>query len=157
MYIQKNDTYATAYVEILEIIKNMDQQFKEKIPTQLISFFEENKDKNYNFKFDNVIKLEETNIIFSQKTIDLLAMLQLKYLASEKEKAELTKSLEENDIMFQAELREKYNPDNIFKNRNITQYSQREDQTEKTAIVEYKEKTFLQQLFDKIKHLFKRK
>ena len=45
-----------------------------------------------------------------------------------------------------------YNPTKTFKNRNITQYSQ---QGQQTAIVEYKEKNFLQKLFDKIKHTFK--
>ena len=27
MYVQKNDTYAKAYVEILEIIKHMEQKY----------------------------------------------------------------------------------------------------------------------------------
>ena len=50
MYVQKNDTYAKAYVEILEIIKHMEQKYRDKIPIKLLKFFEENKDSSYEYK-----------------------------------------------------------------------------------------------------------
>ena len=53
--------------------------------------------------------------------------------------------------------REKYNPDNIFKTRRIIQKNIEDNISTETAIVEYKEKNFIQKLFDKIKHLFRRK
>ena len=115
MYVQKNDTYAKAYVEILEIIKHMEQKYRDKIPIKLLKFFEENKDSSYEYNL-NEIK-EKQNEIFSQKTIELLAMLELKYLATETEKELLKEALEENDKIYQAELREKYNPDTLFKNK----------------------------------------
>ena len=52
--------------------------------------------------------------------------------------------------------REKYNTDNIFKNKkNYSENIENNISTE-TAIVEYKEKNFIQKLFDKIKHLLGR-
>ena len=142
MYVQKNDTYAKAYVEILEIIKHMEQKYRDKIPIKLLKFFEENKDSSYEYNL-NEIK-EKQNEIFSQKTIELLAMLELKYLANETEKELLKEALEENDKIYQAELREKYNPDTLFKNKVETLENS-------IAMVEHKKS-----IFTKIKNWFKR-
>lgn len=142
MYVQKNDTYAKAYVEILEIIKHMEQKYRDKIPIKLLKFFEENKDSSYEYDL-NEIK-EKQNEIFSQKTIELLAMLELKYLANETEKELLKEALEENDKIYQAELREKYNPDTLFKNKVETLENS-------VAMVEHKKS-----IFTKIKNWFKR-
>lgn len=142
MYVQKNDTYAKAYVEILEIIKHMEQKYRDKIPIKLLKFFEENKDSSYEYNL-NEIK-EKQNEIFSQKTIELLAMLELKYLATETEKELLKEALEENDKIYQAELREKYNPDTLFKNKVETLENS-------IAMVEHKKS-----IFTKIKNWFKR-
>lgn len=142
MYVQKNDTYAKAYVEILEIIKHMEQKYRDKIPIKLLKFFEENKDSSYEYDL-NEIK-EKQNEIFSQKTIELLAMLELKYLANETEKELLKEALEENDKIYQAELREKYNPDTLFKNKVETLENS-------VAMLEHKKS-----IFTKIKNWFKR-
>lgn len=136
------NTYAQAYAEILEIIGNMEQHYKDKIPAKLIEFFEENKDSNYQYNIDE--SNENQNMAFSQKTIDLLAMLELKYLATETEKELLKDALDKNDIKYQTELRDKYNPDKLFKNK--------ETRVENSvSMVEYKES-----IFTKIKNWFKR-
>lgn len=139
------DTYAQAYVEILEIIRNMEQHYKEKIPAKLIEFFEENKDSNYQYNIDE--SNENQNMSFSQKTIDLLAMLELKYLATETEKELLKDALDKNDIKYQTELRNKYNPDNLFKSKE----AKIETAENSVSMVEYKES-----IFTRIKNWFKR-
>ena len=139
------DTYAQAYVEILDIISNMEQHYKDKIPAKLIKFFEENKDSNYKFNIDG--SNEGKNMAFSQKTIDLLAMIELKYLATETEKEILKDALDKNDIKYQTELRNKYNPDNLFKSKQ----TKVETVENSVAMVEYKES-----VFTKIKNWFKR-
>lgn len=149
------DTYAQAYAEILEIINNMEQHYKDKIPVKLIKFFEENKDSNYKYNIDKIN--ENQNMAFSQKTIDLLAMLQLKYLATEEEKELLKVTLDKNDIKYQTEMREKYNPDNLFKNKNSNISKDNfENENGNTALVELKEKNLLQRIFDKIKRIFRK-
>lgn len=144
------DTYAQAYAEILEIIKNMEQHYKDKIPVKLIEFFEENKDSNYQYNIDKIN--ENQNMAFSQKTIDLLAMLQLKYLATEEEKELLKDALDKNDIKYQTEMREKYNTDNLFRNKN-NQINQ--DTTNPVAMMEYKE-TIFTRIINRIKRLFRK-
>ncbi len=149
------DTYAQAYVEILEIINNMEQHYKDKIPVKLIEFFEENKDSNYQYNVDKIN--ENQNMAFSQKTIDLLAMLQLKYLANEEEKELLKDTLDKNDIKYQTEMRRKYNPDNLFKNKNLDiSKNNFENENDNTALVEIKEKGLLQRIFDTIKNFFRK-
>lgn len=145
-----------AYAEVDNFIDLLDEEDKNKIPNKLREFFKNEKDINYNKKIDVNISIKEQHLL--EETLALIAFLNLKYICDdENEKANLTKLYQENEDKYQELLREKYNPDNLFKNKNINQYSQEEHQTEQTAIVEYKERNFLQKLSDKIKHLFKRK
>ena len=46
------NNYEKAYTEILEILKYIPKEEYERIPKEKILFFEENCDKNYEFKFD---------------------------------------------------------------------------------------------------------
>ena len=52
---------------------------------------------------------------------------------------------------------EKYNPDNIFRSRKNVSNTLENNISEGSSIIEYKEKNFIQKIFEKIKHLFKRK
>lgn len=117
MELQKTDFYAKAYVEILEIINNMGEEYKKKIPPKLIKFFEQNKDPNYSYKSE-----KDKIKTFSKETIGLLAMLESKYWANNNEKKILNNALMENEKKYQEKLRQKYNPDEIFKNRKTNQY-----------------------------------
>ena len=148
MESQMTDSYAKAYVQILEIIKHMGDEYINKIPKKLMDFFEENKDKNYTFKLAE--QKENTEQIFSKETLGLLAMIESKYWATPEEKEILDKALAENEKKYQAEMREKYNPDNVFKNKETK--VEKLSETEKTTkITEYKES-----IFTKIKNWFKR-
>ena len=59
MKIQVKKESERAYVEVLETIKHMDSDLVKKIPQKLIQFFEEHKDENYQFKFDENIDIEK--------------------------------------------------------------------------------------------------
>ena len=74
---------------------------------------------------------------------------------NEEEKEELIRAYSNNDKKRNEELREKYNPDNIFKNKNKER--EVEQITEEiTAIAEYKKENFIKKLLNKIKRLFTR-
>ena len=107
---------ARAYTEILEIIKNLDNESANKIPKKLINFFEENKDKNYKFQLDDSKPLEEQEL--SEETGGLLAVLALNYFSSEEEKEKIKEKLIENENKYQEQLNERYNPNNLFKSKN---------------------------------------
>ena len=62
-------------------------------------------------------------------------MLNLQYWCKDENEKERLKSIyAENERKYQNELREKYNPDNLFKNKQRVV----EEKFEKTAMVEYK-------------------
>ena len=75
-------------------------------------------------------------------------MLESKYWAKDNEKELLDNALQENENKYQKELREKYNPDNLLKNKSSHTTQTVENSV---AMVEYKES-----IFAKIKNWFKR-
>lgn len=105
-----------SYVEVLEILKYIDKKYIDKIPQNLINFFEENKDTNYKFTYDH--KLELTKQKLNDNTLALLAMLNLNYWCeNEIHKEELLRKYKENEIIYQEELRKKYDPNDIFRKK----------------------------------------
>ncbi len=141
-----------SYVEILEILKYMDKIHVDKIPKKLIEFFEENKSNNYNFKYDSAVELDKQNL--NDNTLALLAMLNLNYWCeSEEHKKELIDRYNDNEQKYQEELREKYNPDNIFKKNNQEKSIEKNIVKEEVAMVEYKESIF-KKIINKIKSIF---
>lgn len=138
--------YREAISEVLDILKNSDDSICKKIPNKLIEFWEKNKSTTYIPKLDHTKPLNEMNI--KEKTKDIITMIYINYLCNENER-EITKNIiKENEKKYQMMLREKYNPDNIFKNRN-------KEKTETLAVVEYKESVF-KRIINLIRNFFKK-
>lgn len=115
MAVQIKPDQAYAYAELLEILSFTDESLVNKIPKKLINIFHKYALPTYKKHLDRNIPLEEQNV--SKKTAALIALLSLNYWCeSKEEKAELKTILAENDRLKEQELREKYNPDNIFNN-----------------------------------------
>lgn len=145
MELQKTDSYARAYVEILEIINHMGENYKKMIPSKLLKFFEENKDSNYIYDLGK--SKDDNRQIFSNETIGLLSMLESKYWAKDNEKKLLNDALIENEKRYQEELREKYNSDNLF----LKKEEKVDTVGNSVVMVKYKES-----ILTKIKNWFKR-
>lgn len=147
------EEYLKAFSEVEQIIKLMPESLQKKIPDRFKNIISTEKLQAYisNIKepFEKCNIMEETKIV--------LAVIYRDFLCGEEEKKEIKLKDSQKLMEYEEELREKYNTDNIFLNRNTIQYSSEEVKTDQTAIIEYKEKNFLQKLFDKIKHIFKRK
>ena len=152
MKIQVKKESARAYVEVLETIKHMDSKLVKKIPQKLIQFFEDHKDVNYQFKFDENIELENQKISIEAGSI--LAMLMLNYIANEQEKNEINNILAENEKKYEEELREKYNPYNLFKKKENEQEEKVEEQH---SLMVVENKPWYKKIFEKIKNIFKKK
>lgn len=149
METKVNEKSAKAYVEILEIIKYMEPECVNKIPKGLIEFFERQKDKNYEYHFDEEKDFSEQKI--SEETGGLLAMLALNYIANEENKEKIKEILIKNEEEYQKELREKYNPDNLFKDK------QNIEENEPKQIILVEEKPWYKKILNKIKRFFVRK
>lgn len=139
-----------AYAEVDAILELLEDEYVNRIPAQVREFFKKEKNKEYILNIRSDIGLDGQKI--KAETISLLTLLQINYLCdSEEERKEILKELQENDRQKEEELREKYNPDNIFKNRN-----NKLEKEENVAMVEYKEPSFIRRILDRIKILFKR-
>ena len=139
-----------AYAEVDAILELLEDEYVNRIPAQVREFFKKEKNKEYILNIRSDIGLDGQKI--KAETISLLTLLQINYLCdSEEERKEILKELQENDRLKEEESREKYNPDDIFKNRN-----NKLEKEENVAMVEYKEPSFIRRILDRIKILFKR-
>ena len=129
-----NQRYAEASVEVLDILEHMDANDLVKVSNKFIEFLKKNASRDYICNLDYSKKLNEMNL--KEETRGLLALMYESYWCSEEEKQDLQKRFYENEQKYQEELRKKYNPDDIFKEK---QKSINELQENQTQLIEYKE------------------
>ncbi len=141
--------------ELSTIIKYMPKEYQNKIPTNVVGFFEENKSNNYSVNINPNNIFDKSNI--KKETLAIIAMLNIKYWCpNENLKKQLIKKYNENEKQYQKEIREVYNSDNLFKNRNKNSDISEVNEVENTVtMVEYKE-SFISRIINKIKQLFKK-
>ena len=111
------EEYGEACVEVLGILYELVDEDYNKIPSEIIKFLEDSKSKFYKPDIDFSSPIEEINL--KQKSREILTSIYLHYLCPESNKEELLKKIELNSEKKQAELRKKYNTNDIFKNKNI--------------------------------------
>ncbi len=147
------DNSSLAYSEVYAILNMIEDEYKERVPKNVMDFFEEERDKEYNPIIDVNIPLEKQNL--KRKTLVLLAILNLNYWCdSEEEKQEILDSFAKNEELKrikEKELTENYNINNLFK-----KIENNENKTE-VSLIEYKKQNFIQKIILKIKSLFRRK
>jgi len=139
-----------AYVEVLEVLNNMDSKYIEKIPKKLIQFFINNSSKEYRFHLKDNIPLEEQNL--KEITINVLAMLNLNYWCeSEEHKKELLKKYYDNEMRYQGKIMEKYSTDQLFKRENNSTST-----VQNNVPMVYEENKWYHKLLKFIKRIFNR-
>ena len=129
--------------EVITILGFFNIDIIEKIPSKILNKLNElAADSELNYYIDKEKDLIDQDI--SEKSKDLIALLYYSYIATEKEKHELSKIWNDNEKKYQKELNKKYNPDNIFRNVlerepvNIENLKNDDD----TALIVYKESFF---------------
>lgn len=144
------ENYACAYREVIEVLKYTKREDVNKIPKSRILLWRTNMNKDYDFKIDTTKTLEEQNLSKEAKAI--IANIFKKYWATDYQK-ERIEAKEKYDIeQMEKEKYQKYNPDDIFKNRK--QNIQQEEVASKTvSMVEYREPLF-KRILNKIKDIF---
>lgn len=145
--------YSEAAVEVLDILEHTKKEDVNKIPKKFIEFLENNKSKTYISNLDHTKTIKEMNL--KPKTQALLGLIYLKYWANEEEKIEFRKKAQANEFNYQKELNEKYNPNNLFKNKNAVNIEKNET-IQQTSLVEIKKETIMQKIISKIKEIFRR-
>ena len=106
-----------AYAEVDNLIECLDLYDKNKIPESIRKYFKKEKSKNYNKIIDANQPIKNQNL--KDETLAIIAMLNLKYWCDdEEEKKRLMTIYSENEKKYQNELKEKYDIEKIFEERN---------------------------------------
>lgn len=142
--------YSEAAVEVLDILKYTRESDVEKIPKKFIKFLEENSSKTYEPNLDHSKPIKEMGL--KQKTQDILGVIYLKYWADEQGKEKFRAKIKEKESKYQEELKEKYNTDNLFKQRVNEEIKPAEEM--QLQIVQ--KETFIQKMINTIKRIFRR-
>ncbi len=135
-------------VEVEYILKKLDNEYINKIPQEIWNYIEENKDKEYVFKYDESKTLVEQNL--SIDTIAILTYINMEYLLDEQQKKEMQEILKNDERIAEEEKKKKYSVDEIFKNKEKSPESKVE---ETKKLIEYKEST-IKQIWNKILDFF---
>ena len=148
--------YKEAFTEVNEIIKMMPIELVNKIPSKFREMIVEEKDKNYIPDIKEPIE----KCKLKNETIIILGLIYRDFLCSPDERKKLqekdARELQEVEKAIEEEIREKYNPDDIFKNRNKI-VLQEEQPSEETRMTIVQEEKWYQKIFNLIKGLFRRK
>ena len=135
--------YAKAYTEVLELLKHIPKEEYNRIPETEIQFYENNCDKNYKFIYDETIELKEQKI--SKEANAVIIAMYMNYFANEKQKEIIDEVLKQNSINQEKEKKQKYNTENIFKEKN---------QENLPMELNKKKENIIKRIINKIKGLF---
>jgi hypothetical protein len=144
--------YKQSLTELNTILHYMDIENFKKIPQKFINFINENMDTSYNPNISKNIPINEQNI--KKDTRVLLALIYRDYLCDKEKKSELIQSEFKEKVLYENELREKYNPNNLFKNTQKNTDKIQEEQN--IEVVVYKEQKWYQKIFAKILSILKK-
>ena len=140
------------YSQVYGVLEMLGENYIKKLPSSLYKMIQEEKSNEYNPQYDSSIALEEQNI--RKEAFAMIALFHLNYWCNSNEEKEKLKELfKENEEKYQAEIRERYNPDNLFKNKVK---NKNVEQTEEKRLTVIQEEKWYQKIFNIVKKLFKR-
>ena len=154
------DNYSKAYKEIVEILKYVPEESVNKIPKEMRDMFEAEQLKTYNFQIDTEKTFEEQELLEETKAI--LANIFRDYWATDYQKARIIEKENQDREEWERQKREKYNPNDIFKNRNTTTkdndisqdiQEQLNEEYNKNLPIEVKKQNIFQRLLSFVKKL----
>lgn len=142
--------YANAYKEVLEILKYIQIEDYNKIPKTKIELFETYSNKDYVFEYNPRKTLNEQNVSKTAKAI--IGLLFRDYWATEIQKDKIIAKQKYDRQQIELEKQEKYNSDNIFRNKN-QDIKQEKNINNTVSMITYKESIF-NKILNKIKSMF---
>jgi glutamyl/glutaminyl-tRNA synthetase len=145
------------YSEVNSILDMLGENYINKIPSSLYKTIQGEKLDEYNPKYTSNVLLVQQNI--KKETLSIIALIHLHYWCnSNEEKENIIKIFNDNEIEYQKKIREKYNPDNLFKDNNIKtnieKIEEDNDLEKQVAMVEYKNENFFMKIINRLKKIF---
>ena len=109
-------------VEVESILKRLETEYLEKIPSEIWDFIRNNKSLDYTYEYDETKELEEQNLHID--TIAILTYINMEYLLDNSQKNEKQKILKNDEAVAEYEKRKLYNSDNMFKDTKKTKHGE---------------------------------
>lgn len=144
------EEYREAFSEVEQILNLMPTNLSDKIPLGFKKIVSAEKSKTYYPKISEPIE----EYALKEETTVILAVIYRDFLCTKQEKEKLIERDSNKLLEFEKELREKYNPDDIFKNKKEVR---NEEQIEEKSLTVVQEEKWYQKIFNIIKNLFNRK
>lgn len=146
-----------AFAEVNEIIKLMPLELVKKIPSKFREMIVEEKDNNYIPDIEEPIE----KCKLKNETIIILGLIYRDFLCSPDERKKLqekdARELQKVQKAVEEEIREIYNPDDIFKKKNQNNIEESNNKEENTSMIVIQEEKWYQKIFNLIKGLFRKK
>lgn len=138
-----SDNYNKAYKEVIEILKQLSESDKNKIPKEIYQALEEKMDKDYTFEFNKCKTLEEQ--IFLNETKAILAVFYRDYWATPEIKAKILAKQTNELIKLEQEKKIRYNSEQLFK---------KEEENTKMELIVYKKENWYIKFIEIFKKVF---
>ena len=122
------EEYSVAFSEVSEILKIFPEEELNKIPKSYIEIIEKCKDITYEYKLKDGVELHNQEM--SEKTRTILSVIYRDYICTEDERKELIKQENKDVVLLETEKRNKYNPNDIFKENNLNSLKQEDSKIE---------------------------
>lgn len=143
------EAYSKRLVEVDEVLNHLTINDYSKIPYDIIRIIKENKDTEYKWSFNENKRITEQNL--NRDTIAILSYINMEYLLNQEQKEFMKKVHESNEKKSEEQKRLLYNVDNIFKDKNKTNYNKEENIV---ALVECQKITIFNRIKSFLKKLF---
>ncbi len=111
-------SYEEAVTEVLDILNHTRMEDIKKISPKFIEYLKQHSSKTYIPNLDHTQKLKDMDL--KPKTKALMCLIYRDYFCcDENQKKEYNKKIFQAELEYQKELQEKYNSDNLFKNKTL--------------------------------------
>ena len=143
-----NKELSETLTELNEVFNNTSIDVIKRIPKTFLQFIADNVSDTYEFKYDKTKSLKEQNL--KPRTKGLIALVYRDFICNNEEKQIYNEKVSNVLKEIELEKREKYNPDNLFKNEN--KIKEDSEVLNEVNLVEVKD-NFLYKLIKKVKSI----
>ena len=150
-----NQRYREASVDVLDILSHMSSSEQEKVSRKFVEFLKDNSSEDYVSNLDYTKSLDQMEL--SEEARGLIAIMYRNYWCTAEEKQALDAKFIENEMKRQEELRERFNPDNVFGSSSKSESSEKieSNSSEETSIINVEKKEgIISKIINFIKGLF---
>lgn len=145
--------YSEAAVEVLDILNHTNKEDVARIPQSFIKFLTNISSKSYKVKFNHEQPINGLNL--KKQTRELLGFIYITWWCDKEEREKYKKLIQESNIKNE-EIKEKYNVNDIFKNKKEKQEHKiiQNENVMKTSIAEYRKENIFKRVLNKILSFF---